>query len=167
MSSHSTLSIACSLLLMLSSKASDIENDWPSKKAYGRTARPTKWSPPNYEKEREWMKNWDNIMQTKSKKAPKWSTKYGKKDDYSSKGCGNSNDHSFEDTTEKFLEHNGIERSYIVHLPSSYNHGSDEGHAIVLNLHGFTSNAQTRMEGSLMNGHAIVLNLHGFTSNAQ
>merc|ERR1719245_2162003 len=142
---------------MLGLRANDSDNDWPSKKTtYGRTTRQTKWSSPSYldEKEREWMKNWDNIMQTKSKKAPKWSTKYGKKDDYSSTGCGRSNDHSFEDTTEKFLEHNGIERSYIVHLPPSYNHGSDEGHAIVLNLHGYTGNSEKRMEGSLMNEHA-------------
>merc|ERR1719461_1079589 len=96
---------------MLGSRANDFDNDWPSKKTYGRTARQTKWSPPNYEKEREWMKNWDQIMQTKSKKAPKWSTKYAKKDEYSGKGCGRSNDHSFEDTTEKFLEHDGLERS--------------------------------------------------------
>merc|ERR1719297_758956 len=113
-----------------------------------------KWSPPNYEKEREWRENWNRPRQTKSKKAPKWSTKYGKKADYSSKGCGRSNDHSFEDTTEKFLEHDGLERSYIVHLPSSYNHGSDEGHPIILNLHGFSGNAEERMEESLMNEHA-------------
>merc|ERR1739842_87345 len=29
-----------------------------SKKVY-KTPRPTKWSPPSYEKEREWMKNWE------------------------------------------------------------------------------------------------------------
>merc|ERR1712039_19342 len=81
-------------------------------------------------------------------------SKYRSSDSFSSEGCGYSNDHSFEHTTEKFLEHNGIERSYIVHLPPSYNHGSDEGHAIVLNLHGFTRNSEERMEGSLMNEHA-------------
>merc|ERR1719297_104325 len=86
--------------------------------------------------------------------APKWSTKYETRGDYSSKGCMRSNDRSFEDTTVKFLEHDGLERSYIVHLPPSYNHGSDEGHAIVLNLHGYTGNSEERMEGSLMNEHA-------------
>jgi len=100
------------------------------------------------------MKNWDKPQSTKSKKAPKWSTKYGQKSEYSSKGCGYSNDHSFEDTAEKFLEHNGIERSYIVHLPPSYNHGSDEGHPIILSLHGSSMTALETMERSLMNEHA-------------
>merc|ERR1719461_653585 len=123
---------------------------------YQRTARPTKWSPPNYEKEREWMKSWNRQStprQTKSKMAPKWSTKYRSSDDYSSKGCRPS-DLSFEDTSEKFLEHNGIERSYIVHLPPSYNHASDGGHPVILNLHGSVMTAFQRMEQSLMNDHA-------------
>merc|ERR1712154_657775 len=90
---------------------------------------------------------------TKLKKTPKWKSKYGKIDDYSSKGCGDF-DPSFDDTTEKFLEHNGIRRSYIVHLPQTYNHGSDDGHPIILNLHGYSGNAWERMEGSLMNEHA-------------
>merc|ERR1719336_582987 len=128
------------MLLMLGSRAT------LSKKMHERTARPTNWSPPNYGKEREWMKNWDDIMNTKSKKAPKWSTKYGKTADYPSKGCGNNNDHSFEDTTEKFLEHDGLERSCIVHLPPTYNHASDQGHPIILNLHGSSQTALETME---------------------
>merc|ERR1712154_539596 len=33
--------------------------EWPSKKVYEKTPRPTKWTPPNYGKDREWMKNWE------------------------------------------------------------------------------------------------------------
>merc|ERR1712129_166163 len=35
------------------------DNNWPTKKKMHKTSRPTKWSPPSYEKEREWMKNWE------------------------------------------------------------------------------------------------------------
>merc|ERR1711971_1413799 len=34
------------------------DNHLSTKKDY-KTPRPTKWSPPSYEKEREWMKNWE------------------------------------------------------------------------------------------------------------
>merc|ERR1740116_798595 len=36
----------------------DKDNHLSTKKDY-KTPRPTKWSPPSYEKEREWMKNWE------------------------------------------------------------------------------------------------------------
>merc|ERR1712048_705803 len=40
-------------------------NQWPSKKVnVQKTARPTSWAPPSYEKERAWMKNYDKPTPT-------------------------------------------------------------------------------------------------------
>merc|ERR1712083_258716 len=50
--------------------------------------------------------------------------------------------------------HQEFNRSYLIHLPPSYNHASEIGLPLILNLHGFTSNAYFRMFGSLMNAHS-------------
>merc|ERR1712233_60521 len=51
--------------------------EWPSKKVYEKTPRPTKWTPPNYGKDREWMKNWEKPTPkpTKYVKPPKPTSK--------------------------------------------------------------------------------------------
>jgi len=105
----------------------------------------------NNEKEREWMKERDARRPSTPKKTSKWKSKYEMSDDYSSIGCENI-DPSLEEDAEKYLEHDGIERSYIVHLPPSYNHGSDDGHPIVLSLHGYTGTALGLT--TFLNGHA-------------
>merc|ERR1712129_596761 len=51
--------VACTLSSMVLSGDYDKDNHWPTKKKMQKTSRPTKWSPPSYEKEREWMKNWE------------------------------------------------------------------------------------------------------------
>merc|ERR1711971_1473938 len=55
----STLIVACSLSSLVLSGNYDKDNHWPTEKKMHKTPRPTKWSPPSYEKEREWMKNWE------------------------------------------------------------------------------------------------------------
>merc|ERR1712244_56522 len=46
--------------------------EWPSKKVYEKTPRPTKWTPPNYGKDREWMKNWEKPTPPKTPKPTKY-----------------------------------------------------------------------------------------------
>jgi hypothetical protein len=60
MSLFSTLIVACTLssLVLSGDYGVDKDNHLTTKKDY-KTPRPTKWSPPSYEKEREWMKNWE------------------------------------------------------------------------------------------------------------
>merc|ERR1719490_44848 len=59
MSLFSTLIVACTLSSVLSGDyGMDKDNHLSTKTDY-KTPRPTKWSPPSYEKEREWMKNWE------------------------------------------------------------------------------------------------------------
>merc|ERR1719350_2678873 len=52
MTLFSTFIVACSLSSLVLSGDYDMNED-------NKTPRPTKWSPPSYEKEREWMKNWE------------------------------------------------------------------------------------------------------------
>eukprot|EP01084_Bolivina_argentea_P128134 226536_1 len=76
---------------------------------------------------------------------------------YLSTGCRrnkHSNDVVAGSIEEKLLQHNNIERSYLVYLPPQYDDYSDEGLPLILNLHGYSSNAWIRMTGSLMNQHA-------------
>eukprot|EP01084_Bolivina_argentea_P128132 226533_1 len=73
---------------------------------------------------------------------------------YRSKGCGSPNPPLPNTTTEQFLQHNNIQRSYLIHLPPTYVHTSNQGLPVILNLHEFTSNAWIRMSGSLMNQHS-------------
>merc|ERR1712129_370887 len=47
-----------SYLVLSGDYGMDKDNHLSRKKDY-KTPRPTKWSPPSYEKEREWMKNWE------------------------------------------------------------------------------------------------------------
>merc|ERR1711971_1015464 len=59
MTLFSTLIVACSLSSLVLSGNYDKDNHRPTEKKMHKTPRPTKWSPPSYEKEREWMKNWE------------------------------------------------------------------------------------------------------------
>ena len=45
-------------------------------------------------------------------------------------------------------------RTYLTHLPSSYDHYSNDGYPLILNLHGLTSNSYEQMTVSFMNGHS-------------
>ena len=74
---------------------------------------------------------------------------------YPSSGCGSNDEYEVPmDYVQESLIHDNIERTYLTHLPSSYDHTSITGYPLILNLHGATSNSQEAMVNTYMNNHS-------------